>query len=83
MKNKLTDLNDHLFCALERLNDEKIKGDKLAEEVERSKAITGVAREIIANGKLVLEAQKEFGIGNSTPDMLGIGNKSAPRLGKS
>lgn len=76
MKNKLTDLNNHLFAALERLNDESIKGDKLEEEISRSKAVTGVAREIIANGKLVLEAQKEFGGMNTAPDMLGLEKRS-------
>lgn len=76
MKNKLTDLNNHLFAALERLNDESIKGDKLEEEISRSKAVTGVAREIIANGKLVLEAQKEFGGMNTAPAMLGLEKRS-------
>ena len=56
MKNKLSDLHNHLFVALERLNDESLKGEKLAEEISRSRAITDVAREIVANGTLVLKA---------------------------
>ncbi|NKI17402.1 hypothetical protein HCU74_08230 [Spongiibacter sp. KMU-166] len=75
MKNKLTDLNNHLFLALERLNDESVTGDKLQEEINRSKAVTGVAKEIIANGKLVLEAQKELGHTASAPEMLGLAKK--------
>jgi len=58
MKNKLTDLNNHLFAQLERLSDEDIKGDELAEEIARSKAVTSVSREIVNNGKLVLDAEK-------------------------
>ena len=66
MKNKLSDLNNHLFEQLERLNDENLSGDKLGEEILRSRAVTSVAQQIIANGNLVLDAAKfteEYGIG--------------------
>lgn len=72
MKNKLIDLNNHLFAQMERLSNEDLIGDELKVEMERSKAITGVATAIINNGKLALEAQKELGHFNRLPEMLGI-----------
>lgn len=58
MKNTLGDLNNHLFMQLERLNDEDLKGDKLNEEINRSKAVMGIAKNVIETGSLVLEGQK-------------------------
>lgn len=58
MKNKLVDLNNHLFAQLERLNDEDLKGDALVEEIGRAKAITNIAQQIVNNGNLVLNAIK-------------------------
>lgn len=56
MQNKLCDLNNHLFAELERLGDESIVGDELTTEIERAKAVSTVATQIIANGSLVLKA---------------------------
>ncbi|WP_138751763.1 hypothetical protein [Paenibacillus sinopodophylli] len=58
MRNTLGDLNNHLFSQLERLSDEDLSGEKLAEEINRAKAVTSVASQIISNGSLVLEARR-------------------------
>ena len=58
MRNTLGDLNNHLFAQLERLDDEEMKGEKLIEEINRAKMITGVAQQIISNADLTLRAIK-------------------------
>ncbi len=76
MKNKLTDLNDHLFAQLERLSDEDLEGEKLQDEILRSQAVTNVSKEIVSNASLVLKAQvaasNSIGGNLKTPSMLGI-----------
>lgn len=64
MKNKIQDLNDHLFAQLERLNDEDLTQEELEKEIQRTKAVTAVSNQIISNAKLALDAtrlQVEFG----------------------
>lgn len=56
MKNKLIDLNNHLFAELERLGDEGLTGDELTQEVERAKSITGIAQQIVSNAQVTLKA---------------------------
>lgn len=73
-RNTLADLNNQLFEQLERLNDDSLKGESLKEEIKRSKAVEGIAKNIINNGNLVLDAQKfnddKWNEGNKIPRML-------------
>jgi len=73
-KNKMSDLNDHLFIQLERLNDEELQGDKLKEEITRAKAVSGVATQIINNAKVCVEGMKAYneGLIKKPPLMLGF-----------
>ncbi len=78
MKNKLVDLNNHLFEELERLNNEELKGEELQEERERAKSIANIAQTIINNGELALKAVKhydEFENKGDIPEILQIGDK--------
>jgi hypothetical protein len=56
MKNKLTDLNDHLFAQLERLSDESLSAEEIAKEVQRAQAVVQVADCIVANAGVQLKA---------------------------
>ena len=76
MKNKLEDLNNHLFAELERLGEEDLSEEELAMEINRAKAITEVAEQIIGNGNLVLKAHQyavEMGAARTIPPALLIG----------
>jgi ribosomal protein L17 len=58
MKNRLTDLNDHLFMQLERLADEELSAERIETEVKRADAIVQVADKIVDNARLQLSACK-------------------------
>lgn len=58
MKNRLSDLNDHLFAQLERLSDEDLTPEKIGVEAERGAAIVAVADQIIRNASLKIQAAK-------------------------
>ena len=74
MKNRLIDLNNHMFAQMERLSDEDLKGDKLTEEITRSKAVSNLATQIINNARLALNATVAIndGLLKSPPEMLGL-----------
>lgn len=60
MRNKLSNLNDHLFTALERLNDDDLTPEQIEAEAKRADAIVAIADQITENGKLRLSAAKLF-----------------------
>lgn len=54
-QNKLIDLNNHLFCQLERLGDEDLTKEEIVKEKERSKAMIGISKQIIETQRLALD----------------------------
>ncbi|RJE87989.1 hypothetical protein [Paracoccus onubensis] len=77
MKNKLGDLNNHLFAQLERLSEEQMSGEQIEQEVKRTEAIVSVADQIVGNAELQLKAAKLFAEhGQAVLPML-------PKIGKS
>lgn len=57
-RNTLADLKNHLFEQIERLNDDDLVGDKLNQEIERSKAMSQVATQIVNGAKITVDAMK-------------------------
>lgn len=51
MKNKISDLRDHMFAALERLGNEDISQEDLQKEISRSQAIAEVGKVIVESAK--------------------------------
>lgn len=82
-KNKLSDLNDHLFMALERLNDEDMTTEKMEMEAKRAEAVIGVSSQIIGNARVTLEALKLVSNGSLTfkelPQNFGLTDKNESR----
>lgn len=60
MKNKLSDLNDHLFAQLERLSEEGLSAEQLEQEVARAGSMVAVADRITGNAELSLKAAKLY-----------------------
>jgi len=60
MKNKLSDLTDHLFAQIERLTDEGMSAEQIDAEVKRSGAVVQLADKIVGNARLQLDAAKIY-----------------------
>jgi hypothetical protein len=78
MKNRLVDLNNHLFEQLERLNDEDLKPEQLKMEIDRAKSMGFLGSQIIANAKLVLDAAELFNNADivEAPEVFGLKEKN-------
>lgn len=60
MKNTLTDLNNYLFEALERINDDDLSDEELDKQLKKCDATVKVADTIIHNGELALKAKQHL-----------------------
>jgi len=58
VKNRLTDLNDILFAQLERLTDESLTSEALAQEISRTTSVVQVADRIVDTASLQLSGAK-------------------------
>ena len=66
-KTTLNDLNEYLFQEMDRLTNEDLSMEDLDKEIERSKTKKKIAKTIIDNATLALQAKKhldEYGQGD-------------------
>lgn len=81
-RNKLADLNNHLFAQLERLGEEDLTVEEIHKEVSRGKAICYLASSVIKNAKTQIDALKLVADGeytvNELPELIGMASRQKP-----
>lgn len=60
-KNKISDLRDHLFAALERIDDDTLTPEQISAEVNKAKAISAIGSVIINSAKIEVDFIKATG----------------------
>ena len=73
MKNNLSDLNNHLFLALETLEDDKMTDKRLEKELKKAQAICSISSQILKVASVQVSAIK-------TAEQCGLLNKDMPAL---
>jgi len=68
-RNKLSDLRDHMFAALERLDDEEMTTEQIKNEIEKAKSIAMVGSVIINSAKIEIDYLKATGMIDTTSDL--------------
>jgi hypothetical protein len=58
MKNKLADLNDHLFAQIQRLSVENLTPEQIDHEHKRGQAIVALSEQVIKGAALQIEAAR-------------------------
>jgi hypothetical protein len=57
---KLSDVVDVLFAEFQKINNTSLTGEKLTEQLEKTKTIIGISKQIVETAALGLEAQKQL-----------------------
>lgn len=58
MKNRLADLNNHLFAQIERLSDEELSKEQIEAEAKRAESVVAVADQIVKTARISLDGVK-------------------------
>ncbi|WP_421526792.1 hypothetical protein [Pseudomonas brenneri] len=68
MKNKLTDLRDHLFAQLEAVRE--ATDEDLAKEVQRATSVSDISRVLIESAKVEIDYYRHIGGENSASSFI-------------
>ena len=68
-RNQMNDLRDHLFAALERLNDDELTPEQLSIEVEKAQAISNLSNSVINSAKAEVDFMKATGMIATTSNL--------------
>lgn len=80
-KNKIVDLNNHLFAQLERLGDEGLSIEEIDRECKRAEAIVAVSEQVIRSATVTLKAAELIAQnGGEVGSRVKMGNALAPLL---
>ena len=68
-RNKLSDVRDHIFMALERVADETLTAEQVNLEIDKAKAISMLASTIIQSAKVEIDFINATGVMESQSDL--------------
>jgi hypothetical protein len=60
-RNKISDLRDHLFASLERIDDDSLTPEQIRTEVDKAKAVAQIGSVIINSAKVEIDFIKATG----------------------
>lgn len=59
-KNRLSDLNDHLFAQIERLSEEGLDAEKIKSETQRANALVDLSDQVVRIADVKLQAARLY-----------------------
>ena len=68
-RNKISDLRDHLFAAIERIDDDSMTSDQIKLECDKAKAVASIGSVLINSAKIEIEFIKATGRIDSESDI--------------
>lgn len=69
MKTSLSDLNEYLFDALDRITSDDLSEEQLEKEIKRTGAVTKIAEVVISNAATQLKAYEMAAEYGAVPDV--------------